>query len=186
MEKVDSAAVDAATEAKALGKLVEALDGLDRDATRRVLDWAWKRYIGGGVPDGGRQRASKIEPPRGNGGGGGAEDVPYADLAELYNAASPKTDAEKVLVVGYWHQVSDAKANLDAQAINTDLKDMGHRVGNVTRACSVLINEKPQLMIQVKKSGSTKQARKQYRITAAGLQRVREMLANGHADHDGA
>jgi hypothetical protein len=52
-------------------------------------------------------------------------------------------------------------------------------VANVTRACSVLIQQRPALMLQVKKSGSTKQARKQYRLTAAGLQRAREMLG-GH------
>jgi hypothetical protein len=31
-------------------------------------------------------------------------------------------------------------------------------------------------MLQVKKAGSTRQARKQYRLSAAGVQRVREKL----------
>jgi len=63
------------------------------------------------------------------------------------------------------------------------LKNLGHGIGNVTRACSALIAEKPALLMQVKKAGSTKQARKQYRLTTAGIQRVREMLA-GRADED--
>ena len=52
----------------------------------------------------------------------------------------------------------------------------------MTRACSALIGEKPPLMIQVKKAGSTRQARKQYRLTAAGLQRVRDKLASGNRE----
>jgi hypothetical protein len=130
-----------------------------------VLEWTWKRFVGAGVPDAGRERAAAV--------------TDHTDLAELYMAASPASDAEKVLVVGYWHQINQGKDNLEAQTIHTDLKNLGHGVANVTRACSALITAKPQLMIQVKKAGSTRQARKQYRLTTAGLQRVREKLASG-------
>src|SRR5688572_27701906 len=153
--------VDAATEVRALGRVVDAVDGLDPSAIQRVLEWAWKRFVG----------AAPLEPT----GNRGAP-VEHGDLADLYVAARPATDADKVLVVAYWHQVSAAKENLDAQTIHRDLKNLGHGVSNVTRACSALIGEKPQLMIQVKKAGSTRQARKQYRLTAAGLQRVRDKL----------
>ena len=157
--------VDAATEVRALGRVVDAVDGLDAGAIQRVLEWAWKRFVGAGLPEPAASRA--------------AAPAEYTDLAELYVAARPATDADKVLVVAYWHQVGTGKENLDGQTINTDLKNLGQGVGNVTRACSALIREKPQLMIQVKKAGSTRQARKQYRLTAAGLQRVREKLVSG-------
>jgi hypothetical protein len=174
-----SPAVDAATEVKAMSKMVEALEGLDTDARHRVLEWASKRY--GVSPTRDRtQRGTKTEETAG--GDDTNVDDDYADLAALYSAAGPTTDAEKVLVAGYWHQVKEKKENLDSQALNTDLKDLGHQVGNVTRACSVLMKAKPQLMIQVKKTGSTKQARKQYRLTSAGLQRLREMLTKGDED----
>jgi hypothetical protein len=151
--------VDAATEVRALGRVVDAVDGLDASAVQRVLEWAWKRFVGAVPP-----------------APGATARVEHVDLADLYVRAGPATDADKVLVVAYWHQVSAGKENLDAQTIHGDLKNLGYGVSNVTRACSALIRDKPQLMIQVKKAGSTRQARKQYRLTAAGLQRVRDKL----------
>ena len=160
--------VDAATEARALGRVVDAVDGLDARAVQRVLEWAWKRFVDAEVREPARTRAA---PP--------VQSSAPIDLADLYVAARPATDADKVLVVAYWHHVSTGKENLDAQTIHRDLKDLGHGVSNVTRACSALIGERPQLMMQVRKAGSTRQARKQYRLTAAGLQRVRDKVASG-------
>ena len=177
------AAVDAATEVKAMGQVAEALDSLDVEARHRVLDWASGRYGSGRARDRSERREKKEER-------GAVPDMTdaeeYADLAALYNAAGPTTDDEKVLVAGYWHQVHEKKQNLDGQALNKDLRDLGHRVGNVTRACSMLIKTKPQLMIQVGKSGSTQQARKQYRLTEAGLRKVRKMLTSSDEDADEA
>jgi hypothetical protein len=158
------ARADAATEVRALARVVEAVDGLDASAAQRVLEWAWKRFVG----------AVSHEPPASR-----APVGEHVDLADLYVGARPVTDADKVLVVAYWHQVNKKKENLDAQTIHGDLKNLGYGVSNVTRACSALIREKPQLMIQVKKAGSTRQARKQYRLTAAGIQRVRDKLGGG-------
>lgn len=168
VDSIERSGVDAATEARALGRVVDAVDGLDARAVQRVLEWAWKRFVDADVPAPARSRGAPH-----------VESSAPIDLADLYVAASPATDADKVLVVAYWHQVSTGKENLDAQTIHRDLKNLGHGVSNVTRACSALIGEKPQLMIQVKKAGSTRQARKQYRLTAAGLQRARDKLASG-------
>jgi hypothetical protein len=164
VDDIQRSGVDAATEVRALGRVVDAVDGLDARAIQRVLEWAWKRFLDAGVSKPSASRAAAPAQP--------------IDLADLYVAVRPATDADKVLVVAYWHQVSTKKENLDAQTIHRDLKNLGHGVSNVTRACSALIGEKPQLMIQVKKAGSTRQARKQYRLTAAGLQRVRDKLAS--------
>ena len=37
---------------------------------------------------------------------------------------------------------------------------------------------KPQLAIQLKKSGNAKQARKKYKVTKAGIAKVEEMMAS--------
>src|SRR5687768_4284050 len=168
VDDVQRSTVDAATEVRALGRVVDAVDGLDSHAIERVLEWAWKRFVSASPPEP-RARSFTVASPA---------SPPPAHLADLYVAAHPATDADRVLVVAYWHQVSAGKENLDAQTIHRDLKNLGHGVSNVTRACSALIREKPQLMMQVKKAGSTRQARKQYRLTAAGVQRVREKLAS--------
>jgi hypothetical protein len=175
----DSKTVDPVTEVKAMSAVVEAFKDLDAPAIGRVLDWASKRYDARIVVDRARRPALR-DVSAGN--GDAAADPEYADLAELYNAANPTTDADKILVAAYWHQVYESKENFDSQTLNRDLKNLGHRVGNVTRACLVLIREKPALMVQIKKSGSTKQARKLLRLTAVGLDRVRKMLAGQMAD----
>ncbi len=176
----DTHTVDAATEVHAMATLVEAFKSLDSAAIERVLDWAAKRY-------GARTSVARVERTRrlaqeAAGNSGSAEgldgaDGRFADLGDLYNAARPTTDADKVLVAAYWHHVHQQKENFDSLTLNADLKQLGHQVGNVTRACSALMREKPALMIQ-RKTGSTKQARKVYRLTAAGIDRVRKMLGS--------
>ena len=52
------------------------------------------------------------------------------------------------------------------------LKDLGHRASNITDALSSAMKEKPALIIQVKKSGSARQARKLYKLTDAGVKWV--------------
>jgi hypothetical protein len=173
--------VDAMTEAKAIADVVEALKDLDTAAITRVLDWASKRY---GAHAAGHRALAPAGPDAPPYDGEAAE--PYGDVADLYTAASPRTESESVLVAAYWHQVVGRTESLDSQALNGDLKNLGHGVRNVTRACSVLIHQRPALMMQVKKAGATKQARKQYRLTAAGIQRVREMLAEREQGGAGA
>lgn len=170
-----STLADPATEAKAVMSVVQALEGLDAAAVTRVLDWAVKRYAAPTV--------AKVSPRSGTAGvpfpAGVGNDEHRDDLAALYEAVSPATEWESVLVAAYWHQIAQGAEHLDSQSLNAGLKNLGHGVGNVTRACSALIRQKPALMMQVRKAGSTKQARKQYRLTSAGVQRIREMLATG-------
>ena len=170
-----SAPVDAEIEARAIASLVEAFKHLDPPAVERVLDWAAKRYGGrAGADRADRGEPRETLPPE----TGAREEGRRGDLAEVYTAADPKTEADGVLIAAYWHHVALGADALDSQALNRALKNLGRGVGNVTRACSVLIARRPALMLQVKKAGSTKQARKQYRLTVAGFQRAREMLGD--------
>jgi hypothetical protein len=100
----------------------------------------------------------------------------YGSLAELYHAADPKSEAEKGLVAGTWFQVVEGLDGLDSQTINSSLKDLGYGVGNITRAFDVLISQRPALIIQLRKAGTTKQARKLFKVTDAGIKRVLQML----------
>ena len=80
-------------------------------------------------------------------------------------------------MAGYWFQYVQEEANLDAFRINTELKNMGVAVSNVTRAFDVLKAESPAQVIQIAKSGKAQQARKKYRLTTAGKSKVDAMLA---------
>ena len=100
----------------------------------------------------------------------------YETLADFYAAANPTQENDKALVVGYWTQVLKEEGDFDAQSINKALKDLGHGVANITSAFDSLMARKPQLVIQTKKSGTTRQARKLYRLTHEGQRSVERMI----------
>jgi len=63
-----------------------------------------------------------------------------------------------------------------SQAINAQLTRHGLPVPNITRAIESNLRTRPPLMIQKKKLGTTRQARKQYAITQAGVDHVEAQL----------
>jgi hypothetical protein len=79
--------------------------------------------------------------------------------------------------VGYWLQYREGANELEAQRINSELKHLGHGIGNVTRALDWLKAQKPSLMIQKRKEGATKQARKKFVVTNEGKKFVEKLLA---------
>ncbi len=97
-------------------------------------------------------------------------------LAELIARADAQTEAQRVLVASYWLQTHGEEDQLDAQRVNCELKHIGYRAGNITRAFDRLMGERPQLAVQTKKSGTTKQARKKYRLTVERQREVERML----------
>jgi hypothetical protein len=101
----------------------------------------------------------------------------FSNFAEIVAAASPKSTADKALLAGYWIQIWEGKPNFDGFAANTLLKHLGEGLANVTNAIDALKNQKPQLVLQLRKSGMTKQARKTYLVTAAGVKAVENMIA---------
>ena len=100
----------------------------------------------------------------------------FAAFAELFDAAHPKNNADKALVAGYWLQDHDGVEGFDAQSANNLLKNLGHGLANVTVALTALKEQKPALVLQLKKSGSSQQARKTYKVTMAGFKAVRSMI----------
>jgi hypothetical protein len=162
-------------EIEAMKSSAEAIEKLDDEAQLRVVNWLKSRFPRN------RQTNSLADVPQ------KIEDQPsgatnldtlksYGSLAELYHAADPKSEAEKGLVTGAWFQIVEGMDGLDSQTINSALKDLGYGVGNITRAFDVLISQRPALMIQLRKAGTTKQARKQFKVTDAGLKKILQML----------
>lgn len=157
-------------EIEAMRKVSEALKGLDGDEIRNVLTWA-RAHFGVSIQSLGGGKSTVL--------GDMPEAGTYDDVAALFVAADPKTEAEKALIVAYWFQFVEGEDRLEAQAINSELRDLGHRASNITRAMSSLMKRKPQLAIQIRKSGSSKQARKLYRLTDEGRKQVEQMLRGG-------
>jgi hypothetical protein len=165
-------------ELSAMSAVVQALTPLDENARKRVLQYALARFKStspGVVADEVTEETEAAGGPPAN-GGAAKEIAGYGTLAELYHDAKPNSDAEKALVVSAWLQVSEARDGIDGFSVNSALKNLGYPIGNITRAFGVLVNQRPALMIQLRKAGVTRQARKLSKVTEAGLRHVREML----------
>jgi DNA-binding PadR family transcriptional regulator len=98
-------------------------------------------------------------------------------VGDFYARSTATTEQERALIVAYWVQEIRGDGEFDAQSVNSELKHLGHGVSNITRALDDLKARKPQLVIQTQKSGKSKQARKVYKVTAAGKTEVMRLLA---------
>jgi hypothetical protein len=104
-----------------------------------------------------------------------------ADLPLYFNDAQPRTSPEKALVVAAWLQAVQGSSDFDSGSVNRELKNLGHQSTNITRDFDDLIARKPKMVVQTRKSGSTKQARKLYRVTHEGLVEVARMRGERQA-----
>ncbi len=104
-------------------------------------------------------------------------DQTFSEFAELYAAADPHSNADKALIAGYWLQFCQGADNFTGHAVNAELNHLGHKLANVTDAMSKLISVKPNLVLQLRKSGKSQQARKTYKLSAEGNKRVKEMIS---------
>lgn len=174
---------EAALEFDAIKTVHEALQPLDDEARSRVLAYIVS-LLGVSIkaPSGQKKTANEDIESEGNDedesstekNGNGPKT--FSSFAELYDAAQPKSNGEKALVVGYWLQVCQQSDSFTAAAANKELMHLGHKVANITDAIDSVKDQKPALLLQLKKSGSSKQARKTYKVSHAGVQRVEEMI----------
>ncbi|HST60025.1 MAG TPA: hypothetical protein VLK84_15070 [Longimicrobium sp.] len=136
--------------------------------------------------EGGEEEAPRRRPgrPRGSGTGrrgprGGVQ------MGTLLGQWAPETMAERALIGAYTLSRGKADKTVTSQAINAELKRAGIPVPNITRAIESNLRAKPPLMVQKKKMGTTRQARKQYAITPEGVEFVESKLqAAGGADDE--
>ena len=177
-------AVDPLAEVTAMQKVAEALDGLSPESAGRVLSWAAGAFKAEGGPA--ITRGQPVETERAVEVNADEEEetvdeFEFGSLAELFERANPSTEAQRVLVASYYFQEHQDHDDVDAYSINTELKHLGHGAGNITRAFAKLIRRKPALVMQVRKSGSSQQSRKRYRVTNEGSKAVQRML-NGEPE----
>jgi hypothetical protein len=158
-------------ELKAMGAIASALDGLEDNVKDRVLRWARDRY---GVSLKAQSPAPTPASVSYNTTSASSRET-FNSVASLVDAANPAADSDKLLVVAYWFQVIRGESELDSQSLNSELKNLGYPIGNITRAVSNLASTTPRLVMQIKKSGTTRQARKKFRLTVEGIRRVETM-----------
>lgn len=174
-------------EIEAMGTVSKALGGLEEEAQGRVIRWAAERY---GVTLGAAPRKQTGGGPGVSAGIGELDEdelqenadneTPTWDhFAELYHASGASTHPEGMLVAAYWVQVREGQESFGSLELNKLLKDLGHGVTGTAKVMTTLIAKKPALILQLKKSGKSQQARKTYKLTDAGKKAVEQMIANG-------
>ena len=101
----------------------------------------------------------------------------FSTFAELHDVAGPVTSTESALVAAYWVEHCEGKENFGSQAVNKELKHLGTGFKNITGVFDQLRKAEPALILQLRKGGKSRQARKTYKITDAGMKRVQEMIS---------
>lgn len=152
-------------EVRAMAAIDQELASLDEDARHRVLGWVVSKY--------GPAAASAIDLPVSSRG-----QSEFGAFVDLFDRASPETETDRALVGAYWFQVVQDLGTFTGRMVNDLLKDAGHGVSNITRALDSLQRQKPALVRQVSKSGKSRQARKTYKLTEAGIRRVQSLIAH--------
>jgi hypothetical protein len=153
-------------EISAMGEISRALEKVPEDARSRILDWVLQKY--------GKKRDVILSVPAAPGSGSSPE---FSDFASLFHTANPQGQTESALVSGYWLQVCKNQNEWDSLTANSELKNLGQPMSNITETLTRLIKSNPHLVMQTAKSGSAKQARKKYKLTIQGIKKVQAMLA---------
>lgn len=167
-------------EIAAMGGVASALTSLDEDQRTRVLRWALDRY---GVRVAAIRQEGTNESD-GSDGESAAQDSgaaglrQYASIDELFESGSAKTNMHKALLAAYWFQVVQGDTGFQSFALNGALKNLGIGIANITDALGSAEAQKPALVMQTAKTGKSRQARKTYKLTTAGVKAVEAMLSS--------
>jgi hypothetical protein len=171
-------------EIKAMTSIAAALsefDDTESSTVRRILEWAASRYGIAQIERNDIQASGRSPAQR-----QAAEAGRFETAADLLDAAAPKMEYEKAVVIGYWFQIIQGQPDFNGQEVNSTLRNIGHGLTNITDAYSSAMNRKPALVMQTQKTGSSKQARKQYKLTVAGVRWVESRLAEPVSSPEGA
>jgi len=93
----------------------------------------------------------------------------FDNIEELFLTSDVKKVSHRILLAAAYLQ---EKSNLDEVSsldINTQLKKLGYGVTNITTLINGLLKKKPPLMEVTKKEGTTKQARRKFKVSPQGF-----------------
>ena len=107
---------------------------------------------------------------------GSPDFMKYETFAELFFASNARTITAKILLAAAYLQEKKNIKEFGSSDINAMLKKIGQVVQNISASINVLLLKKPPLLIQAKKPGSHKHARRAYNVTDAGLNIARNYI----------
>ncbi|MBD3276355.1 MAG: hypothetical protein GF372_13645 [Candidatus Marinimicrobia bacterium] len=168
-----------ADEIEVMRDINRLLNNLESSQRSRIVRWLYDKYV---VENESASLPSKADDNAQSMSGETQLDLQkgqepkHRNFADFFAAVNPQTDSERALISSYWLQVKEGKEHVRAYDVNALLKDLGHPINNITRAFDHLQSKSPQLIMQVRKKGRSQQARKRYRVTQAGIDKITEML----------
>jgi len=181
---IDVSVDDEDREIVAMAAISGALKELDDDAKARVLSWAAARFNITGIKsrsDEARNDPGNTIDSRGSGSDASGQQQTYSSIDELFESGVARSNMQKALLAAYWFQVIEGSAGFQSYTLNTALKNLGIGISNITDALASAEGQKPVLVMQTSKTGKSRQARKTYKLTTAGVKHVEAMLTS-HAD----
>ncbi|MFL5385728.1 MAG: hypothetical protein ACJ8GN_24705 [Longimicrobiaceae bacterium] len=172
-----------------LDEINEAISGYDPVLKEKARDLLLERAFGARAgrgaaraaaadEDGGGAPGEEAPRRRGRPRGSGAPRRATGGISALVEQWKPETMAERALLGAYVLARGRPDRTVTSQAINAELKRNGLPVPNITRAIESNLRARPPLMVQKKKMGTTRQARKQYALTQEGVDLVESKLRN--------
>ncbi len=156
-------------EVKAMGEVFDTLKELDDEAKSRVIEWTVNKFSLEG-----HKSLSQKDSEREN--GNDSDLLSYETVSDVFAKAITKTQQDKVLLAAAFLQVKNGLSELTGAEINKELRHLGHGVTNITDVTSQLSTKKPQLIIQTRKEGKSRQAKKKYKVTGEGLKAAKALL----------
>jgi hypothetical protein len=170
---------DALAQIEVMRKVAELLRTLSPANAAKVVAWA-RDQLTGGAEHIAPQEEARRETPRVTQVSRAAH---YAAFGDLFAESRAKSGPDRALVTGYWLQVCQGATDFEAADITRLLTDAGHALANTGATLRLLSSQRPVLVIQTQKKGTSKQSRKRYRLTTEGQRRVEALLngANGEA-----
>lgn len=100
----------------------------------------------------------------------------YDTFAELYEAAAPKTGAQKAAVAGYWFETHEGKESWKASEVNKLLKQIGVKVSSVSIVLTNAVKASDPLIAQLARLGDGERSRKTFCLTDKGIFFVEDRL----------
>lgn len=177
-------------ELRAIENTYKELKTLDNDAQARILNWLIHKFqLQGQTPSYVETSSPKNIPEALQHGVANAPSSSgltttvnhtslkeFATLKELFKSANPTSGPEKALLAAAFIQIKNNTEELSAQIINRELKAIKHPSGNITSDMASLTKRSPALMELATGESDEKRSRKRYRVTDAGILRVRSLL----------
>ena len=158
---------------KMLDKINAAVSAYDPVIKEQARDILLKEAFGAGPLKHGPAAKNDSKSNKGMNDVDGEQQVPFNALIERW---TPTTQADWALLGAYYFQRVVGNQNVMGLQVNKELKQHGYGVTNITDCFTTNMNADPARMLQTKKAGKSRQAKKLYLVTIAGIKYVEEKL----------